>query len=109
MLHSPDGRTATTIQQGHFTVLRWNSSDLTVLKFIPAEDAQDVLCISEVEHNSSKSDIFHIQVSNPPKETHFTEHQLLYDISKVFDVLGRYIYICSIDHSEDTLARDMGI
>ena len=79
----------------------WNSSDPTVLKSIPAElrDAQDVLCISEFEHNSAttlevkwdaKSDVFHIQVSKPPEQTRLTKRQLLSDISKVFDVLGWY-------------------
>ena len=57
--------------KGHFTLRKWNSSDPTVLTSIPAElrDTQDVLCISEFEHNSAttlgvkwdaKSDVFHI-------------------------------------------------
>ena len=72
-----------------------------MLKSIPAElrDAQDVLCISEFEHNSAttlgvkwdaKSDVFHIQISKPPEQTRLTKRQLLSDISKVFDVLGWY-------------------
>ena len=87
--------------KGHFTLRKWNSSDPTVLKSIPAElrDAQDVLCISEFEHNSAttlgvkwdaKSDVFHIQISKPPEQTRLTKRQLLSDISKVFDVLGWY-------------------
>ena len=82
--------------KGHFTLRKWNSSDPTVFKSIPAElsDAQNVLCISELEHNSAimlgvkwdaKSDVFHIQVSKLPKQTHPTKRQL---ISKVFDVIG---------------------